>query len=533
MKDIFILLITALLVLLPVTGQGTAETNVLRNGFNLDLRQDGIYGLSTEKAYRELLKNRKSVSVVVAVIDSGVDIHHEDLESHIWTNPGEIPGNSIDDDENGYIDDIHGWNFNGGRNGANVYYDNWEITRLYVKYRNKFKNVDIASLNNEEQKSYQEYISLKDEFKKLLKKARSNYNKLKKTYGKYIDAEKKVSEYLRTGGITQKQLESINTRDKRIMEAKKFLLYYARHNWGKKRFQDSLRFSEREINYKLNTEFNPRYIVGDNYSDKTERYYGNNDVVGPDPWHGTINAGIIGADRSNGIGINGIADNVRLMVLRVAPVSGDERDKDVANAIRYAVENGARIINMSIAKTYSPDKNIVDEAVQFAEKEGVLLVTGSGNDGRNINNTPLFPNRRYIKGNRECRTWIVAGAATLKGGDNLAAPFSNYGRIDVDIFAPGMDIYSTSPGNKYQSVEGTSQAAPMVSGAAALIWSYFPGLTAAQLKDLLLTSATKYHHTVVRCPGNPQKRIKFSELCKTGGILNVYRAILKAWKLSR
>lgn len=532
MKNICILLLAALLAFLPVTARGTGETNGPQNGFNLDPKEDGIYGLSTEKAYRELLKNKTSVEVVVAVIDSGVDIRHEDLESRIWTNTGEIPANHVDDDGNGYIDDVHGWNFNGGRNGANVFYDNWEITRLYVKSRNKFKNADLTNLNPEEKRSYKRYIALKEEFEKLQKKAQSNYDQIKKTLGKYIDAEKKVSEYLKTAAFTLQQLESINSQDKDIMEAKKFLHYYNKHNWGKERFKASLRFSEREVKYKLNTEFDPRHIVGDNYNDKTERFYGNNDVKGPDPWHGTINAGIIGADRSNGIGIKGIADNVRLMVLRVAPVSGDERDKDVANAIRYAIENGARIINLSIAKTYSPDKDIVDEAVKLAEKAGVLLVTGSGNDGRNIDKKPLYPNRKYLDTPGECKTWIVAGASTLKGGDNLAAPFSNYSRIDVDVFAPGVDIHSTSPGNKYQTVEGTSQAGPMVSGAAALIWSYYPGLTAVQLKDVLLSSVTTYDKTLVRTPGNSGKPVKFSELCQTGGIINVYRALLKARDLS-
>ncbi len=530
MKIIGICLMAVILIPSPVLGWQAAKKKLV-NWFNLDKEEDGVFGMSTEKAYRELLKNKKNTEVIVAIIDSGVDIEHEDLKNKIWTNDDEIPDNGIDDDRNGYIDDIHGWNFNGGKDGTNVLYDNWEITRLYVKYRKTYNNRGLKNKLPEEKESYEKYIAIKEEFEKKLKKAQTNYITLKKTYKKYMDSRKRVSAYLKSPYFSDQRVEAIDTNDKAVMEAKKILLHYHKHNWGKSTFENAIRFSERLVKYKLNPDYDPRHIVGDNYTDKTEKYYGNNNVVGPDPWHGTVNAGIIGADRNNKIGIKGIADNVKLMILRIAPASGDERDKDVANAIYYAVDNGAQIINMSIAKTHSPDKKYVDRAVKYAEKSGILLVTGSGNGARNIDKKPLYPNPRYLDTKLECNTWIVASASSWKGSDNLPAPFTNYSKRNVDLFAPGVDILTTSPGNKYDNVEGTSQACPMVSGAAALIWSYYPDLTVHQLKEILLKSVVKYEKKMVKCPGNPSKTIEFGELSRTGGIINVYRAILMAQDL--
>jgi len=498
------------------------------NWFNLDKNDDGVFGISIEKAYRELLKDKKGVTVIVAVIDSGVDIIHEDLKGKIWINENEIPANGIDDDRNGYIDDIHGWNFNGGKDGSSVRVDNWELTRMVVRYKEKFKNVNIQKLNREEKKLYEKYLVIKKEYEELLKKSKTNLKTLEETYKKYIDAEKKITAYLKTKEFSDKQVEFINSENAEIKAAKKNFLFYNKHNWKHKKFQDSIRFSKRMIDLKLNPHADHRYIVNDNYKNKSERYYGNNNVKGSEAWHGTVNAGIIGANRNNNIGIKGIADNVRLMVLRVAPDYGDERDKDVANAIYYAVENGARILNISLSKTHSPDKKWVDKAVRYAEKHNVLLVTGSGNDGKNIDEKPLFPNPVYLNSGQKCLSWIITGASSWKEDRNLAAPFSNHGKNMVDLFAPGIDIFTTFHENNYGKVEGTSQSAPMVSGVAALVWSYFPDLTAVQLKEILLQSTAKYKKITVRCPGNPNKTVEFGELSRTGGIVNAYQAILRA-----
>lgn len=501
-----------------------------QNWFNLDKKEDGVFGLSTEKAYRELLKDKKSFTMIVAVIDSGVDINHEDLKGKIWINENEIPANGIDDDRNGYIDDIHGWNFNGGKDGSSVRVDNWELTRMVVRYKEKFKNVNIQKLNREEKKLYKKYLIIKKEYEELLKKSKTNLKTLEETYKKYVDAETKITAYLKTEKYSDQQVEAINSENAEIKAAKKILLFYNKHNWKHKKFQDSIQFSKRMIDLKLNPHADHRYIVNDNYEDKSERYYGNNNVKGSEAWHGTVNAGIIAANRNNKIGIKGIVENVKLMVLRVAPDYGDERDKDIANAIYYAVDNGARILNISLSKTHSPDKKWVDKAVRYAEKHNVLLVTGSGNDGKNIDQKPLFPNPIYHNSGRKCRSWIVSGASSWSNMQNLVAPFSNYGRNMVDLFAPGIDIFTTFPGNKYGKVEGTSQSAPMVSGVAALVWSYFPDLTAVQLKEVLLQSIAKYKKIMVRCPGDQNKTIDFGALCGTGGIINAYQAILEAKK---
>jgi cell wall-associated protease len=275
------------------------------------------------------------------------------------------------------------------------------------------------------------------------------------------------------------------------------------------------------VEYGYNPTFDARPIVGDNYADKRERYYGNNNVKGPDPEHGTHVAGIVAADRANGVGIAGIADNVRIMPIRAIP-NGDERDKDVANAIRYAVDNGARIINMSFGKSLSPDKVIVDEAVAYAEQKGVLLIHGAGNEKQDNDKSGNYPSRYYANG-KEARNWLEVGATASGSGKDFVANFSNYGKKTVDVFAPGVDLYSTIPGDRYKEQSGTSFAAPVVTGIAALLWSYFPDLTAAQVVDIISSSTRKFDRLKVNRPGGGE--VEFPELSRTGGLVNAYMAV--------
>ena len=283
------------------------------------------------------------------------------------------------------------------------------------------------------------------------------------------------------------------------------------------------------IDYGLDPEFDPRDIVGDDYADVTERFYGNPDVVGPDPSHGTHVAGIIAAERGNGIGIDGIATSVRIMPIRAVP-DGDERDKDVANAIRYAVDNGAHIINMSFGKGFSPAKSAVDEAVRFADSKGVLMIHAAGNDGKNLDEEANFPNRYYEAGD-SALLWLEVGASAWHGPDRLAAHFSNYGKRHVHLFAPGVGIRSTVPGGDYEPASGTSMAAPVVSGIAALLMAYYPELDAYDVRRILLDSATRYEDLLVARPGDDAGRVPFTELSKTGGIINAYAAIRMAEEL--
>jgi subtilisin family serine protease len=294
--------------------------------------------------------------------------------------------------------------------------------------------------------------------------------------------------------------------------------------------EDGYDYLKERFEYNYNPDFDGRAKVDDNYADKTERYYGNNDVKGPDAFHGTHVAGIIAAERNNDLGMDGIAGPVKIMAIRTVP-AGDERDKDVANAIYYAVDNGASVINMSFGKGYSPYKEVVDKAVKYAAKKDVLLVHAAGNDGQQVNSTNNFPTDKYARrglfGPKHAPNWIEVGAANWEGGENLAASFSNYSPEYVDVFAPGTAIYSTAPDNEYENSQGTSMAAPVVAGVAAVLRAYFPDLTAEQVKEIISSSTDQPSAQMVIKPGTDEK-VPFSELSVSGGVINVEKAVEKA-----
>jgi subtilisin family serine protease len=316
-----------------------------------------------------------------------------------------------------------------------------------------------------------------------------------------------------------------------VRQARAAYLELASHGITPAMITDELERVEGLIEFAFNPDFDPAPIVGDDYADPTERVYGNHDVAGPDASHGTGVAGIIAAGRDNGIGIDGIATAVQVMTLRAVP-NGDERDKDVANAIRYAVDHGAHIINMSFGKAFSPEKDVVDDAVRYADERGVLLIHAAGNDAKDLATEPNFPNRRYANGGMAAH-WIEVGASAWQGIDQLAAPFSNYGAEQVDIFAPGVAILSAAPGNRYEQASGTSFAAPVVSGIAALLMAYYPELSAAQVRQILLDSAVRFPDRMVVRPGTEDELVRFGELSITGGIVNAYSAVRMAEQLTR
>ena len=498
------------------------------NWFNLDEEKDNIPGVSTERAYTELLKNKKSKKIVVAVLDDGIDVKHEDLKNKIWKNVNEIEGNGIDDDDNGYIDDINGWNFIGGKDGTPVIYDNAEITRMYIQYKNKIEINGINSLSPKESKEYKK-------IKKEIEEEIETYNGALKRLNKFIDdlekSEKILSDYFNTREYTYAQVENLESEIDSVQDAREFILLCKKKNYTKEILDAKIELAEFFVNYYYNVEYDSRRIVGDNYENKSEKYYGNNKIVGPDASHGTHVAGIIAADRYNNLGIKGIADNVELMILRMCAF-GDERDKDIANSIYYAVDNGAQIINMSFDKRYSPYKIYVDRAVEYAEKNGVLIIHSAGNDSENIDKAKRYPMSEYLENNRECESWIEVAASSWQNGENLAADFSNYGQNNVDLFAPGVDIYSTTINQEYLIDSGTSMSAPVVAGVAALVWSYYPELDAKQLKSILIKSAEPKSH-LVNQPGKKNKKILFSSLSKSGGVINAYKAIMLAEKLTK
>lgn len=526
-----------LCLMLPIVG--FAQMNAPENWFNLSYDTDNVYGAATNKAY-ELLKGKNAKTVVVAVIDSGVDWDHEDLKDIMWVNEDEIPNNGKDDDNNGYIDDIHGWNFLGNPNGENVDADNLEVTRLYRMYEKKFKDVNPIYLEGKEKDKYLEYLMTRKIVKREREKALERIENIKQQQATLSQGIDKLENKIGAGPLTQEKLSAIdpgedtglataiNIAKNALANAKEeeMIMIIDVREMLNEGIQGAMDHYTTQAEKYYNVDFDPRPIVNDNYSDPYEIGYGNNDYQGPDAFHGTHVAGIIAAIRNNDTGIDGVADNVRIMTIRAVP-DGDERDKDVANAIKYAVDNGASIINMSFGKGFSWNKTVVDEAVEYAEDNDVLLVHAAGNAGQNNDMNDNFPNDNYDKKcwfcDKTADTWIEVGALSFQTGEKLPASFSNYGEKGVDLFAPGVGIYSTIPESEYSSASGTSMASPVVAGVAALIRSYFPTLTAEQVKEIILESATPLDVEVIK-PGTEEK-VPFIALSKTGAVVNAYEAV--------
>lgn len=476
----------------------------------LDPGADRFPGIAAERAYRELLAGRQPRdTVVVAVIDSGVEIDHPDLAGVIWTNPRERAGNGRDDDGNGYVDDVHGWDFIGGRDGRDVNQDTYEVTRLYAACRGGAAQV-AGEPCSDVRRAYEERRS----------ESQGNLQQLRQIEQVVTAVYAALRQHLGTQELTTAAVQAMQTPDGRLQQARSIFLELAGQGFTLDDVIEQRQTLEEEGQYGLNPDFDPRDIVGDNYANAAERGYGNAEVEGPDADHGTHVAGIVAAIR-NGSGVDGVAPAVRIMTLRAVP-DGDERDKDVANAIRYAVDNGARVINMSFGKSHSPQKSVVDDAVRYAESKGVLLVHAAGNDGADLNEEGNFPNRDYASGGR-ASNWIEVGASSWHG-DALAADFSNYGRGKVDVFAPGVSILSTVTDATYERNDGTSMAAPVVTGIAATLLAYFPELTAVQVREIILQSAVRNESQVTR-PGEAGGQVSFAELSDTGGVANLYAAI--------
>jgi len=501
------------------------------NWFTLDREHDNVAGVSADRVHT-LYKDSASVTVVVAIVDSGVDINHADLAGKLWVNPGEVAGNGLDDDKNGYIDDVNGWNFIGGPTG-NVKEDTHEMTREYVRLRKLFSDQDTLTFSDEEIKEYEYWKKLKRNFENTYMDVRKKYSFYSNLMYNVIYFDSLVSRDIGKDTLTLSILNNYTPKDSMNILGRdilKMVLGSAPVPVSVPEMKEELRVVEKyykdQLDYTYNTAFNSRNIVGDNYEDIDERFYGNPDVIGPDPMHGTHVAGIVGANRNNNIGIRGVAEKVMLMPIRIIP-EGDERDKDVANAIYYAVDNGARVINLSMGKSYSPGKRAVDKAVKYAEDHGVLIVHASGNNGKDTFYRKRFPIREYQDSSGVASNWIEVGASAWKLDKDLAGSFSNYGGRTVDVFAPGVEMRSTVNEDSYAVHEGTSMAAPVVAGVAAVLWSYYPTLSCEQVKSIILESVYKPDIEVYR-PGNEADIVSFSELSISGGIVNAYQALLMA-----
>jgi subtilisin family serine protease len=511
-----------------------AQTAAVPNGWHLkDKTTDGYYGISLDKAY-DFLKGKKSTPVIVAVIDSGIDTLHEDLKPVLWTNTKEKPGNGIDDDGNGYVDDVHGWNFLGGRDGRNVKEDSYEAARVYHKYKDKFSGAaDTTAFSEEDQELYRTWKRAEKDVVKGVDMNEVFF--LKKMYPNFKSGDSVIAKDLNKTEYNGKDLESYTPSSKSAEIAKNIILSISKANNSfditNVQLLDELEGQLRKADAADAAPKDYRSeIVKDNYNDINDRFYGNNDLMAGTPFHGTHVAGIIGAKRNNGKGIDGIADNVKIMMLRAVP-DGDEHDKDIALAIRYAADNGAKVINMSFGKSFSPEKQWVDDAVKYAAGKGVLLVHAAGNSAENVDSAYNFPNPVFINDTARATNWITVGASGDPKNGGLVANFSNYGKREVDVFAPGVQIYSTIPGgNSYGNAQGTSMASPVVAGLAAFVLSYYPNLTPQQVKQVIEQSASKVADTV-KNPGTGEA-VALSKLSVTGGLVNAYEAVKLAATLS-
>lgn len=507
---------------------------------------EGVYhSIGTQKTYENYLKNRASSPVIVAIIDSGVDEEHEDLRANMWVNADEIAGNGIDDDGNGYIDDIHGWNFIGGADGENVNGDNLEVTRIYGKLKYKYDTAVVSKLNSKQKKEYELYLEVKEEVETARTKYTAQLDDMDVSRDRVIGALESLKSALGDKELSMENLDSVDVTDdtglatglniaKNIMGQEPMSDMDEMLSFVNDSFDDGKKQVQARLDYHYNPDLDTREIVGDNYSDNEEKSYGNNNYEGPDALHGTHVAGIVGAVVGNDLGMDGVADNVRIMTIRAVP-DGDERDKDVANAIRYAVDNGASIINMSFGKAYGSNKTIVDDAVKYATKKDVLLVHAAGNSAQDNDVKNNFPNDKYDKPSgflwwkkKESKNWIEVGALNYKTGDKSIASFSNYGQKNVDVFAPGVKIYSTLPDDNYTYLQGTSMASPVVAGVAATLRSYFPTLKAEQVKEIIMKSSRKTDFKVIK-PGT-EDSVDFSTLSVSGGMLDLEEAVKLAMK---
>jgi cell wall-associated protease len=503
-----------------------------KDWINLDPQEDGVMGTSSDRAYDLLLKDKEPKKrVVVAVIDSGVDIEHEDLQGKIWTNTREVAGNGIDDDRNGYVDDVHGWNFIGGADGSNIDADSYELTREYVRLKPKYENVDPDQIKRRDRDEYAYWLTIQKDFESKKEEAEMNQQFTSQLQENLTGLAEVLKEAVGKDDVTPQDLKELKADDPRVVQAGAMAAQLFDNIGGEApslnavldELSKAVDHYKNQVDFAFNTDFDPRDIVGDDEDNYKERRYGNNDVTGPDASHGTHVAGIIAADRDNTLGMRGIADYVLIMPVRAVP-NGDERDKDVANSIYYAVDNGADIINMSFGKSYSPGKKYVDKAVKYAQRKGVLLIHAAGNSGEEVTPDNNFPNRWIGKRGKPAKNWIAVGASSWQLGESLPGSFSNFSKESVDFFAPGVDVYSTLPDNEYDENSGTSMAAPAATGVAALLMAYYPDLKPAEVRSILQQSVYDVSEQLVTKPGEEEK-VPFGSLSITGGLVNAYKAI--------
>lgn len=517
-----------------IAKKGEITEEELNSWPHADLNTDSIPGMSLDKAYA-FLKGKKGNIVIVGVIDSGIDIEHEDLKDVLWTNQKEIAGNGKDDDKNGYIDDIHGWNFLGGEIGQSIP-EQLEITRLVKKWTPKFAGKSLNDISTADKVDYEEYIKLKKIIDDKFKNAKKMIAEYAPIQALLVPAYAAIKKELGDKPLDLDNLNSLKL-DSQSLEQGKYIFMNvinqgATPDEAMSEIEEIVNHYKNQADAQFNIDFNGR-VSGDDPYNIEDKTYGNGNVIGnkTSESHGTHVSGIILANRDNNIGTKGVAHNTQLMAIRAVP-DGDEYDKDVALAIRYAVDNGARVVNMSFGKSHSPNAQWIYDAIQYAAEKDVLLVHASGNESHDLDIEDSYPTDAPDKITEVADNVITVGSITRHYTHKLVSDFSNYGKKNVDIFAPGSEIYAPVPNNKYMMNQGTSMAAPEVAGVAALIRSYYPKLSASQVKHILMKSGTGFPSVVIK-PGSETDRLNFKDLSISGKFVNAYNALKLASEMSK
>lgn len=566
MKKYFLLLLVCI-GMANVNAQLIKQDNQARkkqsdlDWYNCSFGEDGVYGAEVNKAY-EFLKGKKvKKRPVVALIGTGLDVEHEDLKQAIWVNPGE-QADGKDRDKNGFIDDINGWNFLGGKNGQVMERLIQEGDREFLRLKDKYadyitsngeffkiidgKRVKVSAPENLSEYSYYKNVVMPE-------------SQLARIYGgwnmAYVIAEygQKFKEDLRAKfpgqRITLQEFQTCydpNAPQDTLSDvtftliATAFQLYKTDDldfvyktfvETGVARGKESYEEALKAYGYDGRKD-----IVGDDYLNINDNKYGNNVLLTSDAGLGTMQGGIIGGKRGNGLGNDGIMDEAEIMALRVTASGGEPYIKDMVLAIRYAADHGVDIIVLPQQNTLYPDgqKEWMIEALRYAESKGILVIVPAWELSQDLAKQTFYPNRR-MTGDKELTNLMVISSSDKEGNPSLNA---NYGAKELDLFAPGINIYSAYTGDTYQIGSGVGLASASVAGVAALIKAYYPHLTGSQIRDILLESVTSRKGVEVEkgieVDGKQtQDLFLFDDLCLSGGILNAYQAIMAADKLGK
>mgnify|MGYP000162688740 FL=1 len=543
------------------TGGSTQKKQSDLDWYNCSFDKDGVYGCEVNKAY-DFLKDRKiKKRPIVALIGTGIDVEHEDIKQAIWVNPKE-KADGKDNDKNGLVDDINGWNFLGGKDGqvmeATMREGDREFLRLKDKYadyifdgKNYNKVIDgkltkVADPENIEEYNYYRNQVLPEspmagtysgwQLTDVLKAYADKFDQMMKERfpGKELteadfsicydpkaprDSLSEVSFMMCAMGFG-------------VYKTDKWETVYSGIKSGAQIEQAKAEYERKVGQFGADGR---KDIIGDNYLDINDNKYGNNVLLTADAAIGTMEAGIIVAKRENGLGGNGIMDQAEIMTLRVA-ANGEPYLKDIALAIRYAVDHQADIIMLPVQNTLYPEdqKKWISEALEYAESKGVFCVTPAWEGAQDLAVETYYPNR-WMTGKKELTNLMVVCSSDKNGNPSMN---SNYGAKEVDLYAPGMEIYSTYTGDTYQSGTGLGLAAATTVGVAALIKAYYPHLTGTQIRNILLETVTSRKDAEVEkgivVDGKPtQDLFLFGDLCLSGGIINAYQAVVAADKLAK